>query len=190
MTSLSDNERWLLSYYRSSEISGALFFGRVSRMVKPGPLQTTVTHHFTDEAEHAEYWTDCINDLDAFPIKMREAYQDQYLEAIGTPSNMVEVMAITQVFEKRVIGQYHRQLRVPNLNPRVKQTIDKIMLDERWHIQYVRDALEEMKKKYGAEYIDETVERFTLADQEIYAKTLSEYGERVDFLHEVEQGRL
>ncbi|GGK74809.1 ferritin-like domain-containing protein [Mangrovihabitans endophyticus] len=182
MPSLSDNDRWLLSYYRSSEINAALFFGRVSRMVKPGELQAEVTHHFADEANHAKYWNQCINDLDAYPIKMRESYQDQYLDAVGMPSNLMEVMAITQVLEKRVIGQYRRQLRVPGLHPRVKQTLDQIMLDERWHIQYVRDALEDMKDRYGADHIEATLDKFTRADQEVYAKTLAEYGERVDFL--------
>lgn len=180
--SLSENDLWLLSYYRSSEINGALFFGRVSRMVRPGELQAQLTHHFADEANHARYWNVCINDLDAHPIKMRDSYQDRYLEAIGTPNNLMEVMAITQVFEKRVIGQYRRQARQPGLNPRVKQTIEQIMVDERWHVEYVRKALEDMAGRYGAEHIEATTRKFTEADQEIYAAALAEYGERVAFL--------
>jgi demethoxyubiquinone hydroxylase (CLK1/Coq7/Cat5 family) len=181
-TSLSENDLWLLSYYRSSEINGALFFGRVARTLKGGKLQADVTHHFADEANHARYWTDCITDLDATPIKLREAYQDQYLQAIGMPANLMEVMAITQVFEKRVIGQYRQHLRVPGLNPRVRRTIEQIMRDERWHIQYVREALAEMADTYGAGHVDETVDRFSRADQEVYAKALAEYGDRVAFL--------
>jgi demethoxyubiquinone hydroxylase (CLK1/Coq7/Cat5 family) len=179
---LSDNDLWLLSYYRSSEINGALFFGRVARTVKAGKLQAEVTHHFADEANHARYWTECINDLDADPIRLRGSYQDQYLQAIGMPASLMEVMAITQVFEKRVIGQYRQHLRVPDLHPRVRKTIEQIMVDERWHIEYVRDALAEMEGKYGAERIAGTIERFSKADEEVYAKTLAEYGERVAFL--------
>ena len=103
---------WLLSYYRSSEINGALFFGRVARTVR-GPLQVDVTHHFSDEANHASYWTQCIADLGHTAIKQNRSYQDQYLEAVGAPASLMEVMAITQVFEKRVIGQYHQHLRLP-----------------------------------------------------------------------------
>ncbi|MGH3714903.1 MAG: ferritin-like domain-containing protein [Micromonosporaceae bacterium] len=181
---LSENDLWLLSYYRSSEINGALFFGRVARTIKAGKLQAEVTHHFADEANHARYWTECVNDLDATPIKLRASYQDQYLQAIGMPANLMEVMAITQVFEKRVIGQYRQHLRAPDLHPRVRQTIERIMLDERWHIEYVRDALRDMESRYGAEHIDATIARFTEADEEIYAKTLAEYGERIAFLQE------
>ena len=185
--SLSDNDLWLLSYYRSSEINGALFFGRVARVVKAGKLQAEVTHHFADEANHARYWTECVNDLGADPIKLRESYQDQYLRAIGMPANLMEVMAITQVFEKRVISQYRQHLRVPDLHPRIRRTIEKIMVDERWHVEYVRQALADMADRYGAEHIAATVARFTEADREIYAKSLEEHGERIAFLREPER---
>lgn len=180
--SLTENDQWLLSYYRSSEINGALFFGRIARTVGAGKLQAEVTHHFSDEANHASYWTDCINDLDASPLKLRESYQDQYLQAIGMPANLMEVMAITQVFEKRVIAQYRQHLRAPGLHPRIRRTIEKIMIDERWHVQYVRDALSNMESRYGADRIAATTARFTEADKEIYAKTLAEYGERIHHL--------
>jgi bacterioferritin (cytochrome b1) len=185
--SLAENDLWLLSYYRSSEINGALFFGRIARTVRPGKLQAEVTHHFTDEASHASYWTDCINDLGASPVKPRESYQDQYLQAIGMPANLMEVMAITQVFEKRVIGQYRQHLRAPGLHPRVRQTIEKIMIDERWHVQYVRDALRDMESRYGPDRIAGTIAAFAEADREIYAKTLAEYGERVSHLRAAEE---
>jgi len=178
---VAENELWLLSYYRSSEINGALFFGRVARTVR-GPLQVDVTHHFSDEANHATYWTQCIADLGHTAIKQNRSYQDQYLEAVGAPASLMEVMAITQVFEKRVIGQYHHHLRVPGTHPGVRQTIERIMCDERWHVKYVREALGAMAGRYGAELIEETLARYTAADEEVYAKTLAEYGERVAFL--------
>ena len=185
---VSDNDLWLLSYYRSSEINGALFFGRVARTVR-GPLQVDVTHHFTDEANHANYWTKCINELGHTAIKQNRSYQDQYLDAVGVPANLMEVMSITQVFEKRVIGQYHRHLRFGGTHPLVRQTLQRIMLDERWHVKYVKDALAEMANRYGPELINETLARYTAADDEVYAKTLAEYGERIDFLAQTDRQR-
>jgi bacterioferritin (cytochrome b1) len=181
--SLSENDLWLLTYYRYSEINAALFFGRVARFIR-GPLLLDVTHHFSDEANHANYWTRCISDLDELPLKQRRAYQDQYLDAVGVPVNAMEVMAITQVLEKRVIGQYHQHLRYPGVHPAVRETIEKIMVDERWHIKYVRDALTAMAAKYGADEIDQTLARHTAADNEVYAKTVAEYGERIEFMAE------
>ena len=57
---LSENELWLLSFYRTSEISGSLFFGKLARTLRPGPIQIDMTKHFADEANHAWYWTECI----------------------------------------------------------------------------------------------------------------------------------
>ncbi|WP_373234569.1 ferritin-like domain-containing protein [Mycobacterium marinum] len=180
--SLSENDLWLLSFYRHSEITGALFFGRVAQFVR-GPLQVDVTHHFSDEANHANYWTKCINELGELPLRQRRAYQDQYIDAVGVPVNVMEVMAITQVFEKRVIAQYNQHMRIPGIHPAVRQTLEKIMLDERWHVKYVRNALKAMEERYGAEEIEQTLKRHTEADNEVYAKALAEYGERFDFLN-------
>jgi hypothetical protein len=176
-----ENERWLLSFYRSSEINGALFFGRVARTIR-GPLVTDVTQHFADESAHAALWTRCLADLSVEPIKMSKAYQDQYLAAVGVPANLMEIMAITQVFERRVISQYRQHLRFPGTHPAVQATIERIMLDERWHISYVNGALRVMADRYGAALIEDTLRRCTEADEEVYAKTLAEYGDRIGFL--------
>jgi hypothetical protein len=187
MEPLSENDVWLLNYYRTSEINGALFFGRVAGLVR-GPLVVDVTHHFADESNHAKYWTECLDELGQAARRQGGGYQDQYLAAAGMPTNLMEIMAITQVFEKRVIGQYNQHLRFPDTHPVVRGTIEKIMQDERWHVKYVRDALEAMSDKYGSELIGDTLGRFTAADEEVYAKTLAEYGERVAFLAQTQSG--
>lgn len=175
---VSENELWMASFYRSSEISGALFFGRVARTIR-GPLQRDVTHHFADESAHAAYWTDCITDgLGVRSLPVRDAYQDRYMDAVGVPANLMEVMAITQVFEKRVISQYNQHMRREGTPDPVRETIEKIMKDERWHVRYVRDALKSMEARYGAQEIEATMARYTAADEEIYAKAIAELDER------------
>lgn len=175
----SDNDLWIMNYYRSGEIKGALFFGRVARIVR-GPLQADVTHHFADEAAHAHYWTQCLDDLGYPPRSDITSYQDQYLDVVGLPANLMEVMAITLVFEQRAIRLYGQHLRSAP-HPRIRQTIETIMRDERWHISYVRDALTGMNAKYGAAAVNGTVARYKAADDEIYAKALAEHGERMRF---------
>lgn len=182
LSTMGDTQRWLLSFYRTSEISGALFFGRLARAQKPGPIQQDLTRHFADEAQHARYWTDCLAELAATPLKLGVAYQDQYLAAAGLPANLMEVLAITSVFERRVINQYARHLSVPELEPAVTRTLMKIMEDERWHISWVREALKEMSKEYGADHVKATVRRYERADRDVYAATISEHSERVSFI--------
>lgn len=181
---LADDELFVLSFYRSSEINGSLFFGRLARALKPSPIQHDLSRHFADEAQHAWYWTDCIDRLGARPLKLGDAYQDRYLEAAGLPMNMMEVLAITLVFERRVINQYAKHLAVPGLHPEVAATIERIMEDERWHVQWVRDALAGLEERFGKEHVEATLRRYRAADQEVYAGALREYESRLAFLSE------
>ena len=174
---LSDEELWLLSYYRVSEISGSLFFGRLSRVVGSGPIQHDLSKHFADEAQHAWYWTECIDRLGARPLKLDVAYQDQYLEAAGLPANLMEILAITQVFERRVINQYAKHRAAPNLRCEIRETIDRIMHDERWHVSWVRTALEGMHERYGRDRVQATLQRYADADRAVYASTVEEHAQ-------------
>jgi rubrerythrin len=178
----------MLSFYRASEISGSLFFGRLARSMRPGPLQRDMTKHFADESAHAWYWTECIEELGAQPVRIGEAYQDQYLEAAGMPVNVMEVLAITQVFEQRVISQYSVHATVPGLDPRIQATLKRIMEDEKWHIQWIKEALHSLEPKYGADTVASTLRRFKEADKAVYHQTMSEQEERVkDILKAREQ---
>jgi hypothetical protein len=179
---LSEDERWILSFYRTSEIAGALFFGRLAKSLRPSSIQHDLTKHFSDEAVHAWHWTNCLSRLGAEPLRLREAYQDQYFVAAGMPANLMEVLAITQVFERRVIHQYALHSRVPGLAVEVKETLERIMVDEKWHIEWVRAALKRMEPEYGRDAIDATVNRFWQADQAVYQQTMAEHQARVESL--------
>lgn len=177
---LSESEIWMMSFYRSSEMTGALFFGRLARSMKPGGIQHDMTKHFADESMHAWYWTDTMHRLGAAPLKFKDAYQDQYLEAAGMPVNLMEVLAVTQIFEQRVISQYAVHSKVPGLQPEIAETLHRIMNDERWHIHWIREALQSMEAKYGADLVETTLKRFRDADREVYQQTMNEHAERID----------
>lgn len=176
---LSENERWLLSFYRTSEISGALFFGRLAKTLRAGPIQRDLTRHFSEESQHAWYWTDCIERLGAHPLRLDESYQDQYIAAAGIPSNIMEILAITHVFEKRVISQYSAHRMRAGLRPEIEETLARIMEDEKWHLVWTRDALKGFETEYGAERVQGTLDRFEAADRAVYASTLGEHAERL-----------
>lgn len=180
--SLDANLHWLLSFYRTSEIGGALFFGQVARSLPPSATQCDMSRHFAEEAQHARYWTECLEALGAQPLRLGRAYQDQYAAATGMPSNLMEVLAITQVFERRVVSQYALHLRVPGIPGAVADTLDRIMRDEKWHLEWVRGALGALEPKYGADAIDATLARYTEADRAVYQSTAREHGARIDQL--------
>lgn len=177
---ISESDLWILSYYRYSEISGALFFGSLLRMFRSGSVGRNLTKHAADESQHAWYWTECIHALGKEPVKVDRTYQEQYLEAIGLPVNLMEILASTQTFEKRVINQYARHAQLPGLDPIVSATIRKIMEDEKWHIAWIQKALQDMEPEYGKEQVESTLRRYAEADKAIYAKTLAENEQRIE----------
>ena len=179
---IDENLHWILSFYRTSEISGALFFGQLAKSLKPSPIQMDMTRHFADEAQHAGYWTDCMARLGCEPLKLDASYQDQYISTAGMPVNLMEILAITQVFERRVINQYALHTRMADIDDEVKSTLVKIMDDEKWHIHWIRQALKSLEPEYGAEHIAETLRRFTQADREVYARVAAEHESRLNHL--------
>jgi hypothetical protein len=187
---ISENEQWILSFYRNSEIAGALFFGRLAKSMRPGPIQNDMTKHFADESQHAWYWNKCLNDLGVSPVRVSTAYQDNYLKVAGMPMNVMEVLAITQVFEIRVIGQYSHHRSHPGLHPVIHRTITQIMEDEKWHIQWIAGALKAMEPEYGREFIEETFKRFQDADREVYRTVLKEHEERIAELFEKSKAKI
>lgn len=176
---MQDNDRWIVSFYRHSEISGAQFFSRLAKAVPAGQIQNDLTKHFADESQHAWYWTKALMEMDVQPLKMTFAYQDHYLEAAGMPTNLMEILSLTQVFERRIISQYARHARIKDLHPAVKNTIETIMEDEKWHIHWVGEALKSMEPKYGADRVKATYERYRKADEEVYGRLIAEHDERV-----------
>ena len=179
---IDDNLHWLLSYYRSSEISGALFFGQLARGLKPSAIQCDMTRHFADEAQHARYWTQCLEQLGVEPLKLDKAYQDQYIAATGMPGNLMEILALTLVFENRVVTQYNLHSSGDELPAVVHDTLKTIMTDEQWHLEWIRGALLEMEDEYGRDHIQQTLKRYTEADREVYANTIQEHRQRIDHL--------
>ncbi len=179
---ITDNERWLLSFYRASEIGGALFFGRVATTLRPGPLMAKVTHHFADEAAHANYWTETLERLDAPAFKLRARYQDRYFAEAGAPANLMEVLSITRAFEVRAHRMYTRHLQVPDLRPEIRGTIERILRDERWHLAYVCAELKAMRADYGEDAVATTMARHAGIDRVVYAKALAEHRDRLGFL--------
>lgn len=176
---LDESELWMLSFYRKSEIGGALFFAKLANTLKPSRIQFDMTRHFADESRHAWQWTDCIARLGAEPLSLGFAYQDQYLKAAGIPANLMEVLAITHVFERRVFHHYATHYRLSGIRAEVKDTLKRIMEDEKWHIAWVGSALGEMKKEFGNEIVGATLRRFAEADRHVYRHLAREHADRL-----------
>jgi rubrerythrin len=162
-------ELWILSYYRVSEIAGAMLFGKVARRIKDDRLRVLMSRHFADEARHAWLWTDAIVKVGGIPLDIPNTYQSRYGAEVGLPTSELELLAITRIFEKRVINQYRSHQRRKGTHPVVVAALQDIMVDESWHLKWVKDQLKALEKKLGKKSVTETVDRYTEIDERVYA---------------------
>lgn len=165
MTAPSPEELWVLSYYRASELSGALLFGRLARRTEDPELRVFLTRHFADEARHAWLWTDTILRVGGMPEQIDDTYQSEYAKELGLPSSMAEVLLLTEVFENRIFEHFSLHYERTE-QPEIRSTLRTMLDDEQNHLGWIEERLE----RYSAEGYDvnEMKERFVAIDRAIY----------------------
>ena len=174
---VDENELWLLCYYRASELAGALVMGRLAAGTDDDELRVRLTEHCAEEANHAWLWTRTILEVGGTPRRVAETYQTRYLAAIGPPATTLEVLALTQVFERRVMRHFRDHLRRPGTHPAVARTLERMIAEEVGHIGWVKERLDRCARELGAAGVTRTLRRFSDVDHQVYAGLL-EYRER------------
>ncbi|CAN5274673.1 hypothetical protein BH23GEM2_BH23GEM2_02040 [soil metagenome] len=170
MSEISDNDVWLLSYYRESELAGSLVMGRLAQQTDDDALRANLTEHCAEEARHAWMWSETIRRLGHLPRRVRETYQTRYYQRLGAPRTMLEILALTQVFERRVVRHFRAHLAWPGTHPVVAETLRAMIVDEAGHISWVRHWLDGYAITHGSTIVEDTLRRYEVADREIYAE--------------------
>jgi acyl carrier protein len=165
---ISENDLWILSYYRESELAGSLVMGRLARETDDDDLRVHLTEHCAEEAMHSWLWTETILKVGGTPKRVAETYQTRYYAEIGTPTSLLEILALTQVFERRVIRHFRAHLKWPGTHPVVAATLKRMIDDEVGHITWVKDRLDRYAAEKGEAIVAETMRRFTEIDQRVY----------------------
>ncbi len=165
---ISENDLWILSYYRESELAGGLVMGRLARETDEDDLRVHLTEHCAEEAHHAWLWTETILKVGGTPKRVAETYQTRYYAEIGMPASLLEILTLTQVFERRVIRHFRAHLKWPNVHPVVAETLHRMIEDEVGHISWVKDRLDRYAAERGDSVVAETMRRFTEVDERVY----------------------
>ena len=165
---ISENDLWILSYYRESELAGSLVMGRLARETDDDDLRVHLTEHCAEEAHHAWLWTETILEVGGTPKRVAETYQARYYAEIGTPTSLLDILALTQVFERRVIRHFRAHLKWPNTHPAVAATLQRMIDDEVGHITWVKDRLDRYASERGEAIVAETMRRYTEVDERVY----------------------
>ena len=167
---ISSDELYILSYYRACELAGAILFGRLALQTDFDALRVPLTQHTLEEAAHAWLWTKTIRDLGATPVKVTDQYQTEYGKEYGMPQSILEVLCLTQVFEKRTLDHFAKHLVRPNTHPLVKAALEKMIQDESGHISWVRSELDSYEKKHGKRDINELMKKMEEIDARVYLR--------------------
>ena len=141
MDSCTRNLAWKLNWYRQSELEGALLLGRLVRFAAHGELIANLMKHCADEARHGHLWSDCLRKLGLPYIRIHRSYQSLFLSHGAAPASLVEVLAFTQVFERRVHKRFTEELADPALPPAARTTFEIMLEDEKAHLAWVHDWL-------------------------------------------------
>jgi hypothetical protein len=141
MEAATRNLAWKLNWYRQSELEGSLLLGRMVRVAGKGDLIGKLMKHCADEARHGHLWSVCIQEIGLPYIRIHRSYQSFFLEHGASPSSLIEVLAFTQIFERRVHKRFTDELDGPGLPDAVRATFELMIRDEKDHLEWVHDWL-------------------------------------------------
>jgi hypothetical protein len=167
----------LLNFYRASELHGGLILGQMVRRTRDPDLILQLTKHSAEEVMHAQLWTETIVAIGAKPAPVKDTYQNRYVEVVGAPITLLEVLALTQVFERRVYRHFMLHLRRPGVHPIVAATLNRMLEEEKGHLSWVKHWLDVQARTRGIE-VRNVMRKYALADQRIYDVLSEEYGFR------------
>jgi rubrerythrin len=165
-------EVWVLSYYRASELAGALLFGRLARRTTDGELAVFLTGQFAEEARHAWQWTDTLRRLGHRPVPIMETYQSRYTREIDLPTSMPKILALTQVFEERIYQHFTLHAKRADTHPLVRETLEQMLRDEDGHLDWVRAKLAEFEAS-GLIDLAVVVRKYREVDERIYGDVIA-----------------
>jgi demethoxyubiquinone hydroxylase (CLK1/Coq7/Cat5 family) len=171
---ITDRELTLLNFYRASELHGGLVLGRLVQHVRDPELIMRLTVHSAEEVTHAQLWTETIVAVGGRPRPTSDTYQARYAAALGAPASLLEVLALTQVFERGVYRHFIMHLRRRGTHPIVKATLRRMLDDERGHLSWVREWLDAQSGARRAA-VPVLMRRYRAVDEEIRRQLVSDY---------------
>jgi hypothetical protein len=174
-------ELWLLAFYRNSELHGALLMGRLARAYTDAVLAANLTRHCATEARHAAMLTEALADLGA-PVDLDTGtIQGHYGEAGGIPTELADVLVLSEVLEKRVLASYRAHLQRDDVSSVARRTLEAIVMEMEEeedgtdpHAGWIDRALDAMPRQI----VSSAKERWRRVDADVAAALIRVLDER------------
>ena len=123
----TDRDRWVLNFYRNSELHGALLMGRLARTLTDTGLLVHVTRHCATEARHAAMLSETLAALGG-PIDPHvTTVQEHYSAKGGVPASLIDLLVLSEVLEHRVLTTYRAHVSRAEIAPAVRQCLTEIL---------------------------------------------------------------
>ena len=171
---ITDRELTLLNFYRASELHGGLVLGRLVEHVRDPDMIARLTEHSAEEVLHAQLWTETILAVGGRPRPTSDTYQARYVAVIGPPASLLEVLTLTQVFERSVYRHFVLHLRRAGTHHRVQATLRRMLADERGHLSWVKEWLDRQTGTRGAA-VPVLMRRYAAVDADVRRQLLRDY---------------
>lgn len=166
-----------LNFYRASELHGGLLLAQTVRRVRDPQLILQLTRHGAEEVLHAQYWTETILAVGGRPRPTSDTYQARYAAVVGTPMRLLDILALTQVFERRVYRHFLEHLRRPGTHPLVQATLRRMIEEEKDHLRWVKEWLDR-EAATRPDAVRDVMRRYEEADERVYTELVTEFGWR------------
>jgi demethoxyubiquinone hydroxylase (CLK1/Coq7/Cat5 family) len=173
---VSERELGFLNFYRASELHGGLILAQVARRTRAGDLAIDLLKHAAEEVDHARLWTATIVAVGGRVRPVRETYQARYAQAVGRPVGVLHVLALTQIFERRVYRHFTEHLRRRSTHSAVRATLSRMLEEEKGHLMWVKRWLDAQRLAGRADEVDAVMRRYADVDAGVYAALTAELG--------------
>jgi len=167
---MSEDQLYVLSFYRASELAGSLLFGQLALHTGYDELRTPLTEQCSEEARHAWLVNETIVALGGAPIKVENNFQSEIAKIFGMPTGIVDILCLTKVFEERVLEHYQKHATMKNEDPRIVAMLNEMIEDESGHVDWIEEAL----KKYEDQGAPEKLKAAQEIDRQVYEKLIAE----------------
>lgn len=177
---LTDREHWLLNFYRNSELHGALLMGKLARTVADPSVVVHLTRHCATEARHAAMLSEAVAEAGGRIDLATGTIQEAYARVAGTvPTALVDLLALSEVLEHRVVESYRGHLTRTDVHPIVRATLTAILheMEEEHggeHAGWIDAALDRLP----ADHVRAANERWRAVDRQVAAELQQMVNER------------
>ncbi len=155
-----------------------MVLGQLARRVRDPELMLRLTRHGAEEVEHAGLWMETIFEVGGVPTPTGDTYQSRYCAILGVPQSTLQVLALTQIFERRVHKHFLLHARRPDTHAAVRRTLLRMVEEERDHLSWVKHWLDKAAARRPG-VLRALLTRYAQADELVYEQVTTEYGFKV-----------